>query len=215
MPKGSKKQSSISSKTKDTEDSSTTKHNTTDTLRKSLRTNNKQKDTTTKPDKVVESPIKKKRLTYAESVSNQDSPDNSDEGDDDMSMGSYRLHDHYITIKLQMDASPTYLQDLRDKYIMLIKTLQEVDETLIIKGVNVAKDNKAIKNPDQLPERNIGLNKYFHTTSKPPKADKNGGKGMIWATALIGTDESFDDLAASSHFDLESEGITMMKKRSS
>ena len=155
MPKGSKKQSSISSKTKDTEDSSTTKQNTTDTLRKSLRTNNKQKDTTTKPDKVVESPTKKKRLTYAESVSNQDSSDNSDEGDDDMSMGSYRLHDHYITIKLQMDASPTYLQDLRDKYIMLIKTLQEVDETLIIKGVNVAKDNKAIKNPDQLPERNI------------------------------------------------------------
>ena len=212
QPKGPKKSSSVSSRTRDTEDSSTTQSSTTDNVRKSPRSN-RQNDKTDKPDKAPANPTKKIKLTYAESVTNQETPDNLDEDGDDVSMGSYRIHDYYITIKLQMNASPTYLQDLRDKYIMFINTLQEVDENLIIKGVNVTKGNKKITNPKTLPERNIGLNKYFYTTSKPPKADKNGGVGVIWATALICTDESFDELATASHFDLESEGITMMKKR--
>ena len=36
---------------------------------------------------------------------------------------------------------------------------------------------------------------------------------MMWATALIFTDEDYDDLAAASHYDFGIEGIIMMKNR--
>ena len=201
-----------SSQTKATDDMSTTTTSTAANIRKTSNST-KHEDTKTTTEKEGESPHKKTRLSYAKAMSNHDASDDSDDGDDSISLGSYRIHDHYVTIKIQMEASPNYLQELRDKYITLIKTLQEVDEKLLIKGVNVEKTNISISDPDKLPARNIGLNKYFHTTSKPPKADKNDGKGMIWATALIGTDETFDDLAAASQFDLEAEGIIIMKKR--
>ena len=58
-----------------------------------------------------------------------------------------------------------------------------------------------------------GMNKYFFTTSKSPKADKNGGTGTTWATVLIGTDDYFDDITSTTNHNLETEGIVLMKKQ--
>ena len=146
------------------------------------------------------------------STSKEEITSSTDE-DDDMSVGSYRSNRYYITIKFDTYASPTYLEDIRSKYLHLFQTLQEVDEGLLLKGVNPLKNTTTLSDPNHLPTRNIGLNKYFLTTSRPPKANKNEGKGMMWATALICTEESYDDLAAASHYDLGLEGVVMMKKR--
>ena len=203
---------SISSESKETEDSTITNTNTIETQSKPMAILPKAN---IKVPKLNNIGGLKRLISHFdnENIADQSPSEDSDEDGDDISMGSYRLHDYFITLKVQMDASPDYLSNLRNKYIFLVKILQEVDETLILKGVNINKGTISLKDPELLPKKNIGINKYFHTTSKAPKPDKNGGKGMIWATAYIGTEETFDDLSSAAQYDLEAEGIMMMKKR--
>ena len=175
---------SISSESKETEDSTITNTNTTETQSKPMAILPKANIKVPKLNNIGGP----KRLISRfdnENIADQSPSEDSDEDGDDISMGSYRLHDYFITLKVQMDASPDYLSNLRNKYIFLVKILQEVDETLILKGVNINKSTPSLTDPELLPTKNIGINKYFHTTSKAPKPDKNGGRGMIWATAYI------------------------------
>ena len=101
---------SISSKTKETDDTSKSTTNTADNIRKTSR-GKKKEVTITPPEKGGESPQKKTRLSYAKVMSNHDGLDDPADGNDSISLGSYRIHDYYVTIKIQMEASPTYLQD--------------------------------------------------------------------------------------------------------
>ena len=128
------KKTSISSASKETEESTITTTKTIETQPKPMAILPKVNIKVPKPINIG-SP--KKLISYIDNENTTDlSSEDSDEDGDDISMGSYRLHDYFITLKVQMDASPDYLSNLRNKYIFLVKILQEVDETLILKGVN-------------------------------------------------------------------------------
>ena len=128
-------------------------------------------------------------------------------------MGSYRRNNYYATINIEIYASTTFIENLRDEYMFLIRKLKEVDEDVLIKGVSPGKKDSPILDPDNLPHKVAGMNKHFFSTSKAPKVDQNGEKGMIWATALIDTDDYFDDITSTNNYNLETEGIVLMKKR--
>ena len=136
------------------------------------------------------------------------------QNDDESSQQSlYRLHTFYVSVVIKTQASDNFLEELRDKYKFLTSTLMEADENLLILGANPVSSCDPLRDPEDIPFKMVAMNKYFFTTSKPPKADKNGGKGSIWAVARISTDEDFDHISSIMSFDLEGEEIQFMKKR--
>lgn len=134
--------------------------------------------------------------------------------DDECSQQSiYRLYTYYVSVVIKTHASDNFLEELRDKYKFLTATLMEADENLLILGANPVSSCDPLRDPEDIPFKMVAMNKYFFTSSKPPKADKNGGKGSIWSVARISTDEDFDHISSIMSFDLEGEEIQFMKKR--
>ena len=129
--------------------------------------------------------------------------------DDTMSHGKFRLNTFFITIKIEMNPSTTFLLDLRDKYCNLLDTLLEADKHLILRTADPDHSGKDIIKSEDIPRKMTSMIKYFYTTNKAPKKDK----GQIWITARIATDETFEDISTATSYDLADENIILMKKR--
>ena len=155
-------------------------------------------------------PTQKKPKPKDSAQPQTDKPQDDDEGSQ---VSIDRLHTYYVSVVIKTQASDNFLEELRDKYKFLTATLMEADENLIILGANPISSCGPLRDPEDIPFKMVAMNKYFFTSSKPPKADKNGGKGSIWAVARISTDEDFDHISSIMSFDLEGEEIQFMKKR--
>ena len=104
----------------------------------------------------------------------------SQEEDTSMTDNDYHLHKIFVSIVIQAQASTSFLEELRDKYKFLTTTLMEADENLLILGANPDSTCTPLRDPEDVPSKMVSMNKYFFTSSKAPKEEKNGGKGSIW-----------------------------------
>ena len=81
-----------------------------------------------------------------------------------------------------MNASSFFIAYMRDKYAHLLDTIKEVDEHLQILCANTeASNHHTFKDESDLPERIIGINRYFALLTKPHRT----GKIIIWATTRL------------------------------
>ena len=115
----------------------------------------------------------------------------------------------FITVKITLRASNTFLADLRKKYINLLETMQEGDSTVKLLPVNTDKSDEWLSVPEELPTKMTSLNKWFSTSSRAPKSSV----GTVWATSRISLEGNFEDLMNVTSYDLQDQQITLMKKR--
>ena len=85
--------------------------------------NNKKKNTT----KSKENTNNSKDMEIDATQEDEESTHNG-ESDDTMSHGNFRLNTFFITLKIEMNPSTTFLLDLRDKYCNILDTLLEADK---------------------------------------------------------------------------------------
>jgi hypothetical protein len=168
------------------------------------KTNNKKKNTLKPKEKT-----KNSTDMEIDATPEEESIHNDGESEDTMSHGNFRLNTFFITLKIEMNPSTTFLLDLRDKYCTILDTLLEADKKLILRTADPNHSGKDIKKTEDIPRKMTSMIKYFYTTNKAPKKDK----GQIWITARISSDESFEDICTATSYDLADENITLMKKR--
>lgn len=90
---------------------------------------------------------------------------------------------YYVTIKVTMRASNTFMKDLKEKYQNLFEILLEGDPTISFKSVNPRIYKTDLKSYEDIPNKMTAINNYFYTSNRPPKR----GTGTMWVTAHIQT----------------------------
>lgn len=125
---------------------------------------NKKKNTKKSKDKTKKS----KEMETPDPPQEEENTQNEVE-DDTMSHGKFRLNTFFITIKIEMNPSTTFLLDLRDKYCNLLDTLLEADKHLILRTADPDHSGKDIIKSEDIPRKMTSMIKYFYTTNKAPK----------------------------------------------
>ena len=138
---------------------------------------------------------------------------NENNSEDEDNLNDFRIYTTYITVTIKLAKDSDFIKYLHDKYTILIDTLLQVDEELLINPYDPKHDltdTRSLRTAKDLPSKMTTLQRYIAITSRCPKS----GKGAtIWANLRISHDSDFEEIMNLTSFDLESNEINLMTKR--
>ena len=162
-----------------------------------------------------------KRLRFQKSKPDKHTDAAMDEMKDDASedkfeednLNDFRIHTTYITVTIKLPKNSDFIKYLHNKYTILIDTLLQADEELLINPYDPKHDltdTKSLRAAKDLPNKMTALQRFIAVTTRCPKP----GKGAtIWANLRISHDSEFEEIMNLTSFDLESNEINLMTKR--
>ena len=139
-----------------------------------------------------------------------------EKSDDEDNRNDFRMHTTFINVIVKLPKNSDFIKYLHAKYTILINTLLQADEELLINPYDPKHDltdTKSLCTAKDLPNKMTALQRFINVTTCCPKA----GKGAtIWANIRISHDSEFEDIMNLTSFDLESNErneINLMIKR--
>ena len=140
-----------------------------------------------------------------------DNEENAEE--DEENLDSFRIYTTYATVTIKLPENNSFIKYLHNKYTILIDTLLQAEEELLVNPYESKHDIidiKSLRAAEYLPTKMTALQRLVAVTIHCPKSSKGA---TICANIRISHDSEFEDIMNLTSFDLESNEINLMSKR--